>query len=283
LNPETFLVAEVYQPDLYRDYIHLGKMDYLYDKVDLYDALKLVMQGRGSTDAIVEVQQQLMDIEHHMLHFLDNHDEQRVASPEFAGDANKGKPAMLVSTTLSTSPTMIYSGQEVGEAGVEDAGFGLHSRTTIFDYFGVPSHQRWMNNGAFDGGLLTDEEHELRDFYQRLLNFSLTSTAMLGEYQEIHRHNREHSDTYNEQLFCFSRYDQQQKLLVVANFAEYDQGMVMIKLPSSLIDAWQLDNGEYTLTEQLDGNRTVVLSVANGIGELQLSISSLSSMILQLN
>lgn len=283
VNPETFLMAEVYQPDLYRDYIHLGKMDYLYDKVDLYDALKLVMQGRGSTDAIVEVQQQLMDIEHHMLHFLDNHDEQRVASPEFAGDAKKGKPAMLVSTTLSTSPTMIYSGQEVGEAGVEDAGFGLHSRTTIFDYFCVPSHQRWMNNGAFDGGLLTDEEHELRDFYQRLLNFSLTSTAMLGEYQEIHRHNREHSDTYNEQLFCFSRYDQQQKLLVVANFAEHDQGMVMIKLPSSLIDAWQLDNGEYTLTEQLDGNHTVVLSVANGIGELQLSISSLSSMILQLN
>jgi hypothetical protein len=77
--------------------------------------------------------------------------------------------------------------------------------------------------------------------------------------------------------------DQQQKLLVVANFAEHDQGMVMIKLPSSLIDAWQLDNGEYTLTEQLDGNHTVVLSVANGIGELQLSISSLSSMILQLN
>ena len=39
-NPEAFLLAEVYQPKLFRDYIHKGKMDYLYDKVDLYDTLK---------------------------------------------------------------------------------------------------------------------------------------------------------------------------------------------------------------------------------------------------
>ncbi|HKK09805.1 MAG TPA: alpha-amylase family glycosyl hydrolase [Bacteroidales bacterium] len=32
-NPEAFLLAEVYQPHLYRDYIFKGKMDYLYDKV----------------------------------------------------------------------------------------------------------------------------------------------------------------------------------------------------------------------------------------------------------
>jgi len=32
-NPEAFLLAEVYNPDLYRDYIKRGKMDYLYDKV----------------------------------------------------------------------------------------------------------------------------------------------------------------------------------------------------------------------------------------------------------
>jgi len=49
----------------------------------------------------------MMDIEHHMLHFLDNHDEQRLASPQFAGDAEFGRPAMLVSALLSSSPTMI--------------------------------------------------------------------------------------------------------------------------------------------------------------------------------
>ena len=281
-NPDAFLMAEVYQPGLYRDYIHLGKMDYLYDKVDLYDTLKLVMQGRGSTDAIVEVQQQLMDIEHHMLHFLDNHDEQRVASPEFAGDASKGKPAMLVSTTISSSPTMVYFGQEVGEAGAEDAGFGQNSRTTIFDYFGMPNHQRWMNGGKFDGGQLSDGERELRDFYQRLLNFSLNSSAMTGEYHQLHSYNRQYSDSYNDQMFCFSRFDQQQKLLVVANFADNDQGRVQIKLPSSLIDSWQLTDGEYLLTEQLYGAEEVTLTVKDGSGELYLSFPPLASMILQL-
>jgi hypothetical protein len=55
----------------------------------------------------------MKDIEH-MLHFLDNHDEQ-TPSPEFAGSAIKGKPMMVISATISTSPTMLYFGQEVGE------------------------------------------------------------------------------------------------------------------------------------------------------------------------
>ena len=144
-NPEAFILAEVYNPGLYRDYIKKGKMDYLYDKVQLYDTLKHVMQGHGSTDHIPPIQDYLKDIEHNMLHFLENHDEQRIASPEFAGNAEKGKPAMVVSATLSTSPTMIYFGQEVGEPGAEHAGFGSPSRTSIFDYIGVPHHQRWLN------------------------------------------------------------------------------------------------------------------------------------------
>ena len=32
-NPTAFLLAEVYNPKEYRNYIHLGKMDFLYDKV----------------------------------------------------------------------------------------------------------------------------------------------------------------------------------------------------------------------------------------------------------
>ncbi|OLQ74159.1 alpha-amylase [Photobacterium proteolyticum] len=282
-NPDAFLMAEVYQPHLYRDYIHLGKMDYLYDKVDLYDSLKLVMQGKGSTDAIAEVQEQLEDIEHHMLHFLDNHDEQRVASPEFAGDANKGIPAMLVSTTLSTSPTMVYFGQEVGEAGADDAGFGLKSRTTIFDYYGVPSHQRWMNGGEFDGGLLTDEEKALRDFYQRLLNFSLTNSAMTGQYQEIHRYNRKNNPSYNDQLFCFSRFDEQQKLLIIANFAESDHGPTEVIVPTALIDAWGLSDGNYPLEEQLYGKEEVSLMVADGEGKVCIELPPLAAKVFALS
>ncbi|MGF1713318.1 alpha-amylase family protein [Photobacterium chitinilyticum] len=283
VNPDAFLMAEVYQPHLYRDYIHLGKMDYLYDKVDLYDSLKLVMQGKGSTDAIAEVQEQLKDIEHHMLHFLDNHDEQRVASPEFAGDANKGKPAMLVSATLSTSPTMIYFGQEVGEAGGDDAGFGLKSRTTIFDYYGVPNHQCWMNGGKFDGGLLSDEETKLRDFYQRLLSFSLVDSAMTGEYQEIHCYNRRYNPDYNDQLFCFSRFDEQRKLLIIANFTDQDHGSVKLVLPPALVDSWRLNDGDYLLTEQLYGTEEVALSILEGKGEVSIELTPLAAKIFALS
>jgi hypothetical protein len=115
VNPDAFLLAEVYNPSLYRDYIRLGRMDYLYDKVGLYDTLKPIMQGKESTDAIAPVHAEVLDIEEHMLHFLENHDEQRIASDAFAGDANKGRPAMVVSALLSRSPTMIYFAQDVGE------------------------------------------------------------------------------------------------------------------------------------------------------------------------
>src|SRR5690606_14333144 len=106
-NPEAFLLAEVYNPKEYRNYIRLGKMDYLYDKVELYDKLKEVIQGKSDPDPIVYIMKGQEDIEHHMLHFLENHDEQRIASPEFAGNGHKAKPLMVLSTTISTSPTMI--------------------------------------------------------------------------------------------------------------------------------------------------------------------------------
>ncbi|MBP6585628.1 MAG: alpha-amylase, partial [Flavobacterium sp.] len=48
-NPNAFLIAEVYNPNEYRNYINLGKMDYLYDKVAFYDKLKEIVQGKSNT------------------------------------------------------------------------------------------------------------------------------------------------------------------------------------------------------------------------------------------
>ena len=106
-NPGAFLLAEVYNPQEYRNYIRLGKMDYLYDKVEMYDSLKAIIQGKAATDTIAAVQAGMGDIEGHMLHFLENHDEQRIASPAFAGSAEQAKPAMVVSALISSSPTML--------------------------------------------------------------------------------------------------------------------------------------------------------------------------------
>ena len=87
---------------------------------------------------------------------------------------------MVVSALISSAPTMLYFGQDVGERGDGDAGFGDPTRTTIFDYWGVPSHQRWMNDGAFDGGRLSEDERALRDFYVRLLNLSKDAVFAAG-------------------------------------------------------------------------------------------------------
>jgi glycosidase len=250
-NPDSFLLAEVYNPKMYRDYIQKGKMDYLYDKVQLYDTIKNVMQGRGLTDHIPPIQEDLKDIEHHMLHFLENHDEQRIASPEFAGNAEKAKPAMIVSATISTAPTMIYFGQEFGENGSENAGFGTPSRTSIFDYVGVPAVQRWANNNKFDGGQSTKEELVLRDFYKRLLNFTITSDALMGAYQDIHQFNREHTEWYNEKVLSFVRWSDEEQLLIISNFSSENSYGFDLGLPQNIIEKWNLKDGEYLLEDQL--------------------------------
>jgi glycosidase len=280
-NPKAFLLAEVYNPKEYRNYIKLGKMDYLYDKVETYDHLKAVIQGNALPDPLSEIQNNMMDIEHHMLHFLDNHDEQRLASKEFAGTPEKGKPLMVVSATISSSPTMVYFGQEVGEAGNENGGFGTRSRTSIFDYVGVPSHQRWMNGGKFDGGQLSQKEKELRDFYSRLLNFTLKSDALMGKFQEIQTINRNETKNYDSGLYSYVRYSDSEKLIVVANFSWVTTSNFKLIVPADVISKWSLADGNYTLTDQLYGS-TAGLNVTNGVGTIKLSVKPSESFIFKI-
>ena len=280
-NPDALLLAEVYNPSLYRDYIKKGKMDYLYDKVELYDSIKHIMQGHGWTDHIPVVQRGLMDIEHHMLHFLENHDEQRIASPEFVGDADKGKPAMVVSATISTSPTMIYFGQEVGEPGAENAGFGSPTRTSIFDYIGVPHHQRWLNNKQFDGGQLSDGEKALRDFYKRLLTFTIESEALMGNYEEIHFYNKDHTPGYDHRVLSFARWSEKERLVVVSNFDSDRSYTIDLKIPGHLIQDWGLKNGNYDILDGLYGSENK-LTVQDGVGVIPIKLEPLQSYIYKL-
>lgn len=217
-NPDAFLLAEVYNPSLYRPYLHSGKMDYLYDKVGFYDTLKAIIQGRQGAQALLAEHRQVLDIEQHMLHFLENHDEQRIASADFAGDMNWGKPAMTVSTLIGRGPSMIYFGQTVGEDGSEEPGFGDPTRTSIFDYIGVPAHQQWMNNGAFDGGQLSEAQRELRQFYVQLMSLNRLPAIVAGQLVEV-------NNSQPQQVVSFIRQQGEQRLLVVANFAGQQQSV----------------------------------------------------------
>ncbi|MCL4482259.1 MAG: alpha-amylase family protein [Bacteroidetes bacterium] len=279
--PKTTLVAEVYNPQRYRSYLHTGKMDFLYDKVAFYDTLKKVIQGKTSPDRLIKVQSDVADIEHHMLHFLENHDEQRLASPAFAGNAAMGKPAMVVSATISTSPTLIYFGQEVGEPGAEHAGYGQPTRTSIFDYIGVPAHQRWMNGGAFDGGSLTNEEKSLRNFYKRLLNFTITSPALMGQYKEIQHFNRKKSLLYPDKIFSFVRWGEKQRLIVVASFETEKTAKFNLLVPGEIVKIWNLKDGNYSLTDHLNLKNKYSFQVKNGTGKIKLHLKPLESFIFE--
>ena len=280
--PEALILAEVYNPDQYRDFIHLGKMDYLYDKVGFYDSIKHVMQGHGWTDHLPIVQKEVNDIEHHMLHFLENHDEQRIASPDFAGSAQKGMPAMVVSTTISSSPTLVYFAQELGEPGAENAGFGSPTRTSIFDYIGVPSLQRWMNQKKFDGAQLDEKERELRSFYTKLLTFTIQSDALMGNYREIHYYNKDQNPDYDHRIFSFCRWSDEEQLIIVSNFDEYKHYDLDLVITQDLISEWQLTNGSYQVEDILNIDKMNGLHVSDGQGKIHINLSPLESSIFRL-
>ncbi|MBE0363236.1 neopullulanase [Pseudoalteromonas ulvae UL12] len=283
-NPDAFILAEVYNPKLYRPYIQLGKMDYLYDKVGFYDTLKGLMQGKQTSQALFDVFEDVADIESHMLHFLENHDEQRIASPEFAGNAQSGKPAMVVSALIGQAPTMVYFGQEVGEAGAETAGFGQPSRTSIFDYIAVPAHQRFMNNGAFDGGQSTESERQLLQFYRTLLPLSTQDVFASGVYLPINEMLNTPTNTSLETLVAFTRFSEETIALVVSNFSASQRATISMNEHNYLATIWQLPDGQYTLRDQLGSapSTQYQLNIEQGHASLEMTLDPLQSVVLML-
>ena len=137
--PHVIIIGEVYNPTLYRAYIASG-FDYLYDKVGMYDCLRDIVCGKRPAHHITRQWQSVDDILPEMLYFLENHDEQRIASDFFCGSAERSLPAFMVCAWLHSNPVMLYAGQEFGERGMDAEGFsGLDGRTTIFDYWAVKS------------------------------------------------------------------------------------------------------------------------------------------------
>jgi glycosidase len=214
--PDIIFIAEVYNPQLYRDYIFRGHFDYLYDKVGLYDKLKAVTAGWCSAREITSCWQSVEDIQGHMLNFLENHDEQRIASDFFAGDALKGRPMLLVSTLMNTNPMMIYFGQELGEKGMDIEGFsGEDGRTTIFDYWTIDTIRRWRNSGKFDGALLTDDEKKLKEYYTQVLRQAEEEPAFKeGLFWDLM-----YVNGHLDRQYAFLRSDKSKTYLVVANFS----------------------------------------------------------------
>ena len=256
---DVIFIAEVYNPDEYRNYIYTGHFDYLYDKVGLYDTVRAVMCGQAPASNISHCWQSLEGIQKNMLNFLENHDEQRVASDFFAGDARPGIPGMIVSAAMNTNPVMIYSGQELGERGMDAEGFsGRDGRTTIFDYWSVESLRNWNNNGLFDGAKLTPAERSLREMYAKLLNVVRSEPVIVeGAFYDLMYANSGNPYFNPNRQYAFLRKCKNEVLLVVVNFDRADQ-CVWVNIPVEAFKALDFeDNKPAELTDLLTGETTI--------------------------
>lgn len=223
--PGIVFIGEIYQPHIYRSFIKEGGFDYLYDKVGLYDTLKGVMSGQASANNISCTLQSTADIRSHMLTFLENHDEQRIASDFFAANAERALAALIVSATIDTQPFMLYAGQELGERGMDKEGYsGVDGRTTIFDYWSVDTLRRWKGDGSYSGELLTEQEKSLQSYYSHLLNLCNSEKALSeGQFYGLQYANP-HCDKYDSNhIFSYLRGTENELLLVVANFSGNDK------------------------------------------------------------
>ncbi|MDR6195082.1 alpha-amylase family protein [Siphonobacter sp. SORGH_AS_0500] len=229
-------IAEIYNPAQYHNYIFNGKFDYLYDKVGLYDTLRALMEGRGNVADITRIwQQESGDIDQHMLRFLENHDEQRIASEFFARNPNYAIPAWVVSATMGRGPLMLFFGQEVGEPAADAEGFQTKDgRTTIFDWWAVPQWQKLMNEGKFDGGQLNAEEKQLYDFYAAVNKLCQKSEAVqTGHFYDLqYVNNWGQSPGYDDvHMYSYLRYTENQILLFVTNFHREESRTAEVRIP----------------------------------------------------
>ena len=241
-HPDVLFIGEVYNPAQYRDYLAAG-FDYLYDKVGLYDTLRAIVCGNASASCITSCWQATDDIKEHMLHFLENHDEQRIASAYFAGNAEKAKPALAAGALMSPGAYMVYAGQEIGETGMDVEGFsGNDGRTTIFDYWNPASLQK-LTAPAFEKKL-TPEEATLYDYYQKILTLCNSRKAFAqGGFFDLQYANYGRDYGYNcDRQYSFLRHFGREVYLVAVNF---DPASVQlgIKIPSHAFDVLKLREG----------------------------------------
>ena len=254
--PELLFIGEVYNPAEYRHYIASG-FDYLYDKVGMYDTLFQIMRQQQSTQAITGAWQATDDIRRHMLYFLENHDELRIASDFFAADARKALPALVVSALLEQNPLMIYAGQEYGERGMDQEGFSGHDgRTTIFDYWSVDTLVRAA------AGKLTADEQALYDTYQKVIAIARREKAVTDgvSYDLMYANTQYHRE------FMFIRKSASTQLLVVANFDDAPVH-VDVHIPNHAFEFLKMRQKTYTATDLLGkGTATLTLKADTPIG-----------------
>ena len=259
-------IAEVYNPNEYRNYIHHGGFDYLYDKVGLYDTLRAVICQHTSAAAITNAWQNTDDIKEHMLYFLENHDEQRIASDFFCGDAQKAIPGLVVAACMGNNPLMIYAGQEIGEKGMDAEGFsGKDGRTTIFDYWSVPSLRKLssishsLKSKKSPNLVLTGKELSLYQDYQHILRLRNENQALSeGLFYDLMYVNYDGTEGFDcHRQYAFLRKTKDELLFCVANFSD-NAIKCGVRIPAHAFDFLSIPSGEYSAIDLISGVESTI-------------------------
>lgn len=245
--PDLLFIAEVYNPSLYRCFVGAG-FDYLYDKVGMYDTMRSVICGNGRAANITHAWQAVDDINSHMLYFLENHDEQRIASDYFAGDGYRAIPALMANVLMRSNPFMLYAGQEYGERGMDAEGFsGRDGRTTIFDYWTVSS----LYHAYVDKTQQKTDEAALAAIYKKVLRLANKEKAIQeGDFFDLMYVNPDLAD----KQYAFIRKCDDDLILVVVNFSSQAQ-TVKVNVPEHAFSTLSIPKTEITGKDLLTGKK----------------------------
>lgn len=253
--PHIIFIAEIYDVGLYRSFINEGGFDYLYDKVNLYDTLRAVQCHNHSAATITNCWQTVDGISDHMLNFLENHDEQRFGSRQYAGDPAKVVPSLIVSSMISTGPMMIYAGQELGEQATDAEGYSGHDgRTTIFDYWSIPTLRRWLSD-IKGCSHLTARERWLRERYKTILNICRDEKAVTtGRFFDLMYVNYDNPSLNPHKQYVFMRSYATETLVIAVNFDSVPCDL-NINIPQHAFETLNLPQGDAVATDLLTGDK----------------------------
>lgn len=262
--PHIVFMGEVYNPSEYRNYINSG-FDWMYDKVGMYDAMRAVICGQAPAHILTGAWQSVDDIKEHMVYFLENHDEQRIASDFFAGSAIKGLPGMVASVLMKSSPFMLYAAEEYGEKGMDKEGFsGKDGRTTIFDYWSVDTLCR------AEADALNEEERLVFAVHEKTLQIARKEKAVDGDFYDLMYVNPSSENFNNEKQFAFLRKKDNELLIVVVNFDDSDVN-IQVRIPSHAFEYLAIPEKKYKAKDLLSGDKQDIVLSNDGLVPMSLA------------
>lgn len=245
-DPKALVIAEAY--DNLNGLIAAG-FDAVYHDAT-YDTFKRLYLGKASQTDVDSVFGSIDDaIRGRYVQYLENHDERRIASPIVPGDSpdgtgfgsmNAGHQLAPLSYLYSNGPVLMLNGQEVGEPGAGEEGFGGDDgRTTIFDYWSMPELVKWVNGHAYDGGKLSEDQKKLRTYYGDL--FALTQDARVrgNRYWGLkYFNNTGMFPDASDAMFTFARFAQKSGtlMIVASNFGVGQPATGKVRIPDDLAE-----------------------------------------------